>query len=100
MDGTFYRAAGQPEGDLTFGEKGLAGEFRKDERRAVKRLVIARPIVAEQARCKELIAGYVILRDGRKSMCGIGIERARRKARRAHAADQLQGHEECYATAE
>lgn len=100
MDGTFYRAAGQPEGNLTFGENGLGGGFGKDERRAVKRLVIARPIVAERARRKELIAGYVVLGDGRQSVCGIGIERARRKARGAHAADQLQGNEECYATAE
>jgi hypothetical protein len=100
MDGTFYRAAGQPEGDLTFGGNGLEGGFRKDDRRAVKWLVVAWPTVTERTHRKELIAGYVVLSDGRQSVCGIGIERARHKAREAHAADQLQGNEECYATAE
>ena len=101
MNGAICRAAAQAEGHLAFGENGLAIVFRKDDGRAVERIVVARPIVAERVRRGEVIAECVTLSDDRRSVIsGIGIERAGDEARDAHAADQLQGDEQGDETAE
>lgn len=101
MNGACYRAAAKTEGDLAFGGNGRRRDICDDGRRAVKRLVVAGPIVSDGPWYGEIIECRVALREDRcRIVARIGLGRAGHDAHDAHAADQLQHDKPSHETAE